>query len=413
MSVFHLIAPDTEQNWLEVRAVESDEELRKAVHLMAVELAPDASAEAWLASSATGYPGFRREHTRIALVNGQVVGALRLTTETLQIGEARLRMGGIGWVTTAPDYRRRGVASRLLRDTMAYMRVHRYHVSMLFGIPDFYQQFGYASSLIDHSVSLDTVEALCCDNPFTIHPAKPGDIAAMLKLHQRGESEIACTLIRSVSHVKNKWIRFSEWYVLRDEQGKVVAYFLVGRNNNTLRVEDAGVEEYGLAPAVIGAAAQIAEAESRARIRFLLPPPHDLSRYLQQFRATFEARRDRNAGGMVAFVDVGETLESMIPEWESRIADSLARDARTEFTLVLNHDHFRIRVNRGAVDVAAVPGRNKLGVTNEELVHLVTGYRSIADLLGVARTVISHDARVLANALFPARTPFVWKFDQF
>ena len=116
---------------------------------------------------------------------------------------------------------------------------------------------------------------------------------------------------------------------------------------------------------------------------------------------------------MIAFVDVGETLESMIPEWEHRVADSLASDARTELTLVLGHEYFRIRVNRGAVDVAAVPGRNKLTVSNEELVHLVTGYRPIGDLLDIARSVITQEARVLASTLFPARNPFVWKFDHF
>jgi predicted acetyltransferase len=413
MSVFHLARPEPELEHVELRAVQSDEERRKAVHLMAAELTPDSATEVWLGSSANSYPGFRPEHTRIALIDGRVVAALRLTTETLQIGEARLKMGGIGWVVTAADCRRRGLASRLLRDTMTLMRAHRYHVSMLFGIPNFYHKFGYATSIVDHSVSLDTTEALCCDNPFSVHRAKPGDIPAMVKLHQRGESQIACTLIRNSSHVRNKWTRFSEWFVLRDDRGKVVAYFLVGRNNNTLCIEEAGLEEFGLAAAVIASVAEIADRESLAHIRFFLPPPHDLSRYLQQFRATFEARRDRNAGGMLAFVDVGETLESMIPEWESRIADSPACDARTELTLVLNHDSFRIRVNRGAVDVAAMPGRNKLTVTNEELIHLITGYRSIFDLLEVARTVITRDARLLASAIFPSRHPFVWKFDQF
>ncbi len=412
MSVFHLRAPEDHADWLEIRGVQSEEELRKAVHLMTLELG-DADAEAWLSSSANSYPGFRPEHTRIALADGRIVGTVRLSTETLKIGEARLRMGGIGWVMTASDFRHRGVASRLLRDTMTYMRSQHYHVSMLFGIPNFYHQFGYATSLVDHSVSLDTVEALCCDNPFQVHRAKPGDIPAILKLHQRGESDIACTLIRSTSHVKNKWTRFSEWYVLRDGQGKVVAYFLVGRHNNTLRVEEGAVEEYGLAPAVIAAAGQIAERESRARVRFMLPPPHDLSRYLQQFRATFEARRDRNAGGMMAFVDVGETLESMIPEWESRVANSPVREARTELTLVLGGQSIRVRANRGALDIAPVSGRNKLTITNEELIHLLTGYRAVGDFFACSRTVITQDARMLGSAIFPERHPFVWEFDRF
>ncbi len=415
MSVFHLQTRESNARLdrLELLAVQSEEELRKAVHLMALELASDATAELWLGSAASNYPGFRPEHTRIALFDGEIVAALRLTTETLKIGEARLRMGGIGWVVTASEFRHQGIASRLLRDTMAFMKAQHYHVSMLFGIPNFYDQFGFATSLVDHSVSLDTIEALNCDNPFSVHAAKPSDIPAMVKLHQRGESGIACTLIRSTSHVKNKWVRFSEWYVLRDERGKVVAYFLVGRNNNTLNVEECAVEEFGLASAVVAAAAEIADLESRARVRFCVPPNHDLSRYLQQFRATFEARRDRNAGGMMAMIDVGETLESMIPEWESRVAQSPVREVRSELTLVLGSESFRVRTNRGAVDVAAISGRNKLTVTNEELIHLLSGYRSVSDVLNAARSVINQDARNLASAIFPDRLPFVWKFDRF
>jgi predicted acetyltransferase len=398
---------------LELRAAVSDEERRKATHLMAGELAHDKQAEAWLESAAANYPGFRPEHMRVAVLDGQIAAALRINSEIMQIGEARLKLGGFGWVSTAPVMRRRGIASRLIRHSLDYMREQRYHVSMLFGIPDFYGQFGFTTSLVSYSVSLDTVEALGCANPFVVHRAKPGDIPAILKLHQRSERDASCTLIRSAAHVKNKWGRYSEWYVLRDDRGKVIGYFLGGRTNNTLDVLEAGIEEYGLAPAIVSAAADLADRESRARLQFLIPPSHDVSRFLQEFRATYKAVRERNAGGMLRVLDVPETLESMIPEWECRIATSPAANARTELTLIVDHAAYRVRANRGAIDVAQASSRNKLTVTPDELVHLLTGYRAVEDLLDVARTIITPDARALAQAIFPPRHPFVWRFDQF
>jgi predicted acetyltransferase len=398
---------------LELRAAATDEERRKAIHLMAGELAHDKQAEAWLESAAANYPGFRPEHTRVAVLGGQIAAALRMNSETMQIGEARLKMGGFGWVSTTPAMRRRGIASKLIRHTLDYMREQRYHASMLFGIPNFYAQFGFTTSLVSYAVSLDTVEALGCANPFPVYRAKPGDIPAILKLHQRGERDVSCTLIRNAGHVKNKWGRYSEWYVLRDDRGKVVGYFLVGRTNNTLNVLEAGIEEFGLAPAIVAAAADLADRESRARLQFSIPPSHYVSRFLQEFRATYEAVRERNAGGMLRILDVPETLESMIPEWECRLATSPAADARTELTIIIDHAAYRIRANRGAIDVAQASGRNKLTVTPDEMVHLLTGYRGVDDLLDVARTIITPDARALAQAIFPPRHPFVWRFDQF
>ena len=85
-----------------IKAVETDDELHQANDLMAKAHCADYfSGMEWLSSTGQGYPDYLREHTRVALWGGRVAAALRITTDTIRIGEARLRTGGIGWVTTA------------------------------------------------------------------------------------------------------------------------------------------------------------------------------------------------------------------------------------------------------------------------------------------------------------------------
>ena len=115
----------------------------------------------------------------------------------------------------------------------------------------------------------------------------------------------------------------------------------------------------------------------------------------------------------MTFVDVGEALESMIPEWESLLARSAARDDRAELTFVVNNAPYRIRANCGAMDVANVPGKNKVGLTAAELMHLVTGYRLAQDVLAARRRIVTPEARALIGVLFPKRAPYVWHFDRF
>ena len=58
---------------------------------------------------------------------------------------------------------------------------------------------------------------------------------------------------------------------------------------------------------------------------------------------------------MLAFVDLEETFEHMIPEWERCLKHSSALELRTEATLVIDGVPMRIRANRGAIDLARSP----------------------------------------------------------
>lgn len=397
-----------------IRPVESRDELRMAIDLMATaHIDGDLAAKRWLEDCSWQYPAYRPEHTRIATHKGEVLSALRLTTDTIRIGEARLKMGGLGWVATSARHRRRGIGRRLIEDTLAYMREHGYHVSMLFGIPNFYHRFGFVSALVDYTILMDTSEARTFDNPFKPYYAKPGEIPIIQKMHNANDSNAVCSLVRSAAHMHNKWGRWNKWRLLKDDQGKAVAYLYAIVERDCLYVIEAGVGDPGVCAAVVREAARMAEAEEVPTIRFCVPPAHPLARFLAQFNSTHEARIDRDAGGMMAFINIGETLESMVPEWEALLGRSVARELRTEVTLIVDKSAYRIRANRGAVDVSTTPGTCKLGLNAGELMHLITGYRHPADLLDERRCLITSDARILFNTLFPKRSPYVWRFDRF
>lgn len=121
----------------------------------------------------------------------------------------------------------------------------------------------------------------------------------------------------------------------------------------------------------------------------------------------------RDCGGMMAFVQVGEALENLIPEWESLLAKSRLRESRIEVTLLVERAPYRIRANRGAIDAAQFTGTNKVSLSTADLIHLVTGYRYVDDILAARPRLVRPDARELLAVLFPKRTPYVWTFDRF
>lgn len=397
-----------------VKPVESKDDLLRAHDLLARVHSEDYSHGIhWLDTCGRRYPGYLTEHTRIALRKGELIGGLRMLTDTVRIGEARLKMGGLGWVTTDPRHRGRGVCRALMDDILAYMKRHKYHVSMLFGIPGLYHRWDYVTTLADYTVFLDTLQALTFDCPFTVRPAKPGDIPAIHRIHGAAESEIACSIIRTRPHLICKWEHWQGVRVLTDEQGKVVAYFAAVVQGDHLAVDEVGITDIGLCAAVVRACAVLAEEASLGVIQFHAPPPHPLARYLLQFQSRHEMRISHNEGGMMAFICLEETLEHMLPEWESRLGIAAAADLRTEVTLFVAGSPYRIRCNRGAVDVAVFAGKNKVSLRTDELMHLVTGYRGVDDILDSKRCLLSADARLMLRTIFPKRHPFVWRFDRF
>lgn len=398
-----------------IKAVETDEELRLANDLMAKSHFSDYFyGLRWLETCGAGYPGFRREHTRIAVYKGEIAGSLRLNTETIRLGEARLRMGGFGWVSTEPRHRNKGVCRALMLNALEYMCAHNYHVSMLFGIPNFYHRFGFATTLADYAILVEASEAMAISaSGARIREVKPGEIAVLQKMHAANDADVACSLLRTAAHMTNRWERYKNVKVLTNAQGRVQAYFLANRVDDQLHVEEVGLADMSVCPEILSSCVRVASEEAVSRIRFLCPPPHPFARFLLQYKSIHEMRIVRDSGGMMAFVNLGEALESMIPEWESLLAKSSLRDTRIEITFLVDRVSYRVRAQRGAIDVASTPGVNKVGLTCEELMHLITGYRHAQDIINIRRRILSPESRALLEVLFPKRTPYVWLADRF
>src|SRR4051794_20283059 len=95
--------------------------------------------------------------TQIDLVReATAVSRLFITPLTLTLGVARVRVDGIGGVWTEESQRMQGYARQLMEVSVAHMldaaargasqagQPEPAHLSILWGIPNFYEKFGYA-----------------------------------------------------------------------------------------------------------------------------------------------------------------------------------------------------------------------------------------------------------------------------
>jgi len=403
---------------IQVRAVETDEELRLANDLMAKTYTkgPSESME-WIPSYNAIYPGFQKEHTRVAIFEDQIAGALRLTTETLRIGEARLKTGGLSMISTAPHLQHEHISEALIEDSLRYMNDHRYDLSMTFGHGKLSRQFGYESILSDYIIQVETDEAFKVarypSHIYRMRNAKPGDIPAIQKIHQQDDARVSCSLLRSKAHITNKWNRYEGLKVCINNSGKVVGYVWLNQGKNTTTILEIGGETHEIFPELLAYCTYMAHEEFCPTLQFHLPPDHPFSAYLGMIASSKSITLNTPTPGHMKFMDIAEALEHMIPEWESRISATLLQELRCEVTMIVGRDTYRIRSNRGAVDIAFTMGQNKYSSPASEFLNLVTGKISIEASYNRIPRLINIQGKALLQALFPKRYPYVYMFDRF
>ena len=401
---------------LTIRAPQTKHEMRQAHDLMASAYAEGAYAlPYWRDGYSQRYPSSTHEYTRVAFAGNELAGVVRITSETMRLGEARLKTGNLGAGPVSARRKDIGAARLLLENALTYLRQRQYHACVLFGEPRLHYPLGFTSVFPEHHIIVEMHDAVSGLTPgHQVRSAKPGDIAAVQRIHTANNNNADGAFVRNGAHFTNKWTQPAMIQVLTTEQGRVVGYFIPGeRAGRFLDIEEAGIAEEAVGNSLICACGHIADEANATALRFHLPPRHPFARYLRQFPSVHETHHCGEGGGMMTLVDVSETLESMIPEFESRLASSHLAESRIECTLYIDGNPYRIRAHRGVVDVAAMPGRGRIGIPLRGFIQMLTGYRTPDEVIASGSGVATADARTFLSVLFPERFPYLWRFDRF
>jgi predicted N-acetyltransferase YhbS len=96
--------------------------------------------------------------------NGEIAGHTMLIPRALQFGDSVLPAAEVGVVGTLDTYRGRGYATAMLDQAMESMTLRGDAISIIFGIPNFYERWGYEYAvglhLTSYESSIETQHAL-------------------------------------------------------------------------------------------------------------------------------------------------------------------------------------------------------------------------------------------------------------
>lgn len=326
--------------------------------------------------------------TRVEMiVDGRSVSRCWTVSLTIRIGDAEVRMDGIGGVGTDQSERLKGYARRVLDAALRRIDAGDAALSMLYGIPDFYMQFGYVPAGPEHFIRMPSAPKIAISNGWTVRSLHPDDLPHLVRLYaEQIRSEVG-PVIRPAGCYVNR--RLSEaatvepavrrtpgdprstsgltiathhrdrCRVLLDPDGVLRGYAWRGDGfwaadllqrevPDCLFIAEAIAADAEAAEALLGVCAhwayEVADHTGRDLRHVLISAPHDGTiGYAAMSRDALLIRKYTRCGGSMARItDMKRLVAQMAPELRRRLADAgLRQDSSITFVTGLGNAAIR------------------------------------------------------------------------
>jgi len=371
------------------------------------------------------------------LIDGHSVSHVFIIPLTMKIGLARVPVDGIGGVWTQEGCRNRGYARRVLVEAVRRMREGESAVSMLFGIPDFYEKVGYSVAGPGISLHLTRLpEETRLPHGWKVRPCGLGDLSAIHRLYERSiecavgaivrePEERVWSALRKVAEDPSR----DECRVVEDPSGAISGYIWRGRDFWPVDTEDEAPDALAIgevmadSPAaadvlVAGCTAWAIEESVRRpnvqRAQLSLPPEGPVYAALARWGAKLEIQWSRSGEFMARTLSVGRLLAALEPELSAR-AQAAKVSAAGTLRLVTDLGDAILNVSPHGVALQQdsgsynSPGPLEMTVelSQQDLTPLAFGTFPPGDVLDRLKSPPGADARGWIELLFPQRHPYI------
>ena len=357
-------------------------------------------------------PWFDLNNTRACFVNGKAASVVQIFDRAMRIGNCVVRMGAVGSVGTDPSHRRAGYSSGVLRDSVRYMQMSGYDLSILStGIHSHYARAGWVlHPTYSMDVTLPTTRG-GVPSDVTIEQCEPNrDLPALQSIYNQFNANRTGTFVKNSEY----WVNRPSWrpydlslYWIAKQGGTTVAY---------LQVERWEVGEFGYLPDAEEAMIELfchffccAKAEGVQEIN--APVPSASRKMFEKMECSVRVRERSNI--MVLITNFELLLTKVKPLLEARLRDSdfsawtgaiRIRYEADERTLIIRAGEISIAQSSESPDI-------DLLVSQTQLLKLLFGN------MNAEQVIFSNGLKIheigLLDALFPTGELFMWRTDRF
>ncbi len=411
-----IISPDT----CELRGIESRDEVKQVADLYG--------------KAFGGYEWHYRNYTDLLLHrvprrqwrlsrtlwagNGTPVAHVRICDRTMRLGNAQLRVGGIGDVCTHPLHRKRGLMRHLFAHCIEFMAAEGYDLSILWGIGRLYDKFGYIACLPGGTLQMARDQVARLNGPYRGRRAQGSDVDALVRLHRDDFATRDGAMRRPGALWAERAVQEKFARVLADGQQRLRAAYAAQPDGDALVLRDVSLGRKPDRRAVLSVLAdmvKLARKCEKPNLRFELPPEHPIGQFARADGCQVRRYHGHRGGGMARVIDLAGLCERMAPDWTRLLAASPVASWQ---------GRFRLDTDLGAVDLVIADGKvvpqppagratTTLRAAQDKLTRLLLGFHGPETALLLGEIKPPAAALPLARALFPRRALHVFPADRF
>jgi predicted acetyltransferase len=358
-----------------------------------------------------------RHHHRQLRVGDEAVSRLMVWDLEMWLLGERVRVGGIGGVHTDREHRNKGYMRRLMQDTVEYMTGLEQHFSMLFGISDFYNKFGFLPCLPEHRAEMATRDAERAAEealPGRFRPMEDGDHAFVVALYNEENRLRPAAIVRDEEHFHgfpkgSGWRTKAVPTILEDEAGRVLGYMVCDEGRTDVTVVELNARDDGHFASMLAELARLAVERRCGQIEFRMPPDHAFMRFARRFGLHAQADYPRMGGGMMRVLNQEPAFEVLRAAMERRFAETGLGDESVALTIETDLGESALRFGDGEGGTV----RGAVRLDQGRLAQVMVGYRAARDVLSDPGVENEGEAERLLETLFGGRLPYVWQSDRF
>ena len=367
--------------------------------------------------------------------HGEIAAHTMLIPRSLYFGQSLLPASEIGVVGTLETYRGRGYATALLNRSLERMAERGDAVSIIFGIPNFYERWGYEYSvglyLTSYESYIETELALKAgewnlshghqrrmsnwlgirSKPITVRSFSMDDLPAVMTLYQqaavRGHSIMGRdepTWRWQIDYMTDIGRHDNDSFLVAEHEGAILAYMrLVSSAPVNWFREDATrfsiIEFAGTDPdaaeALLAEAASTARVYNAERIGLFV---HPASQLMEHALARGATQRSFTGAGFLRLNDLALTLEGMSNTLQSRMNNSNFAGYPIRLRLMTEDTSAELTFGEAGRKVEQV----ELGAPAGDLMRLLSGWYGL-DNLSPGSYALRHQD--VLRVLFPKGNP--------
>ena len=349
----------------------------------------------------------KMEYMRILKVDGKVVAHVPVWLREAVVGDDKLRIGIISPTVTHPGYRRRGYATRCLRDCIRIMAEEGVPVSVLWTLEatfPFYQQSGWEAVgsqgwLYQLRPEEHTLFESGAFEVVQYDPSNTGSFEAMMKLHDAEPHRIA----RTIEEYRALFSLPQTTTFLAMRGGQVAAYLMFGEGINKPGLIEGGGDISGLETLVKHV---LLERSDDSEIQVLLPlVPSGLGQLMEERKPGSGLPIEAAKGVGYQMMRVN-SLEKLLRQIENHIRLKSA-GLRGAICLACREtgEVVTLKFRDGEVDFSTDRLTEAVVLTRRQLTQLIFGAHP-----AVQSVEFSGVTGEILNTIFPFYVP-IWELD--